>query len=508
MKKILHPLVLIPLTALGTASLLILPDAIARQDVTTTQALPERAAAPELVSGLPDFTRLVEQVGNGVVSVEVKMAPRQSQATGFAGDDPMLEIFRRFGMPLPGIGSQTPRGGDARPRNSASGTGFIISADGYVLTNHHVVEGADEITLRLNDRRELKARLIGSDAQTDVALLKVEATGLPALRLGQSAAVKPGQWAVAIGSPYGLEHTVTAGIVSAVGRATGGQQYVPFIQTDVAINRGNSGGPLLNTRGEVVGINSQIFSVSGGFQGISFAIPIDVAMNAAEQIKTTGQVRRGMLGVNMQPLTSELARSLGLPDARGALVSDVEPDSAAARAGLQAGDVVRRFNDVVINETSELPPMVGALPPGSKVRLGVWRDGRERQIEATLGEAPSNALAGNAEAGEGRGNAATSGTSAGKLGLRIAELDAEDRRQLGLKSGEGVGIVGVESQSAREAGLARGDVILAVGRTPVGSAAALQSALASVRAGDSVMLRLAAIPGRSPVRFVALQVEK
>lgn len=222
------------------------------------------------------------------------------QRRGISGDDPMAEIFRRFGIPLPGIGGQGPRGGQALPRNTATGTGFIISQDGYVLTNHHVVEGADEISLRLSDRREFKAKLVGSDAQTDVALLKVEADGLSALRLGQSAGVKAGQWVVAIGSPYGLDHTVTAGIVSAIGRSTGGQQYVPFIQTDVAINRGNSGGPLLNTRGEVVGINSQIFSVSGGFQGISFAIPIDTAMNAVEQIKKTDQVGHGVVSVEVK----------------------------------------------------------------------------------------------------------------------------------------------------------------------------------------------------------------
>ncbi|PJK07450.1 peptidase S1 [Lysobacteraceae bacterium NML08-0793] len=498
MKKILKPLLLVPLTAIATTAVVMYPSAGAQQQVATQST--SLAPAPELVTGLPDFTRLVEQVGAGVVSVEARIAaPR---AGGFAGADPLAEIFRRFGMPIPGNpGGRSPM--PEMPRGTSLGTGFLISADGYVLTNHHVVENADEITIRLADKREMKAKLVGSDAQSDVALLKVEASGLPALRLGGSGGVKPGQWVVAIGSPYGLDHSVTAGIVSAVGRSTGGQQYVPFIQTDVAINRGNSGGPLLNTRGEVVGINSQIFSVSGGFQGISFAIPIDTAMNAVEQLKKTGQVRRGLLGVNMQPLNSDLARGMGLPDSRGALVSNVEADGAAAKAGIQPGDVIRSFNGTAINQTSDLPPLVGALPPGSKVRLGVWRDGRERSIEAVLGEAPNAA---ESRFAERAGSAEDSAQSPrGVLGLRIAELDVNDRRQLNLKAGEGVGVVAVESRAAREAGISPGDVILAVGRQSVGNAMQLQTALAGVKPGDTVTLRLA---GRGGTRFVAVKTEK
>ncbi|MDO4709118.1 MAG: Do family serine endopeptidase [Pseudomonadota bacterium] len=498
MKKMLKPLLLVPLTAIATTAVVMYPAADAQQREATVQTMPA-AAAPELVTGLPDFTRLVEQVGSGVVSVEARIAARQSG--GFSGADPLAEIFRRFGMPIPGgPGQRSPM--PEMPRGTSLGTGFLISADGYVLTNHHVVEGADEISVRLADKREMKAKLVGSDAQSDVALLKVEGHGLPALRLGGSGAVKPGQWVVAIGSPYGLDHSVTAGIVSAVGRSTGGQQYVPFIQTDVAINRGNSGGPLLNTRGEVVGINSQIFSVSGGFQGISFAIPIDTAMNAVEQLKKTGQVRRGLLGVNMQSLSSDLARGMGLPDSRGALVSNVEAGGAADKAGIQPGDVIRSFNGTAINQTSDLPPLVGALPPGSKVRLGVWREGRERSIEAVLGEAAT----GNASRFAGRADNTAEGAHnmRGLLGLRIAELDANDRRQLNLKAGEGVGIVAVESRAAREAGINPGDVILAVGRQNVGSAMQLQTALASVKPGDTVTLRLA---GRGGTRFVAVKTE-
>ncbi len=508
MKKLLQPFVLVPLTALATAGVLVLPAACAQQAAAPADAAATpivstapQTPAPELVTGLPDFTRLVERVGPGVVSVEARIAPRQSQ---YAGDDPMAEILRRFGMPLP-PGMQGPRGAMPQaPRGVSMGTGFLISADGYLLTNHHVVDRADEITVKLPDRRELKAKVVGSDAQSDVALLKVEGNGLPALRLGASGGVRPGQWVVAIGSPYGLDHSVTAGIVSAVGRNTGGgQQYVPFIQTDVAINRGNSGGPLLNTRGEVVGINSQIFSVSGGFQGISFAIPIDTAMNAVEQLKKTGSVRRGLLGVNMQPIDAGMAQAMRLPDSRGALVSNVQAGSGADKAGIQPGDVIRSFNGTAVNDPGELAPMVGALRPGERVRLGVWRDGRERNVDVVLGEAVDEERTprfGSRDADDGAASQAQA--SRGLLGLRIAELDADDRRQFGLKPGEGVGVVGVESVAAREAGLFPGDVILQVGRTPVGSAAALQEALSSVKAGDALVLR---VGGRRGTRFVSLK---
>lgn len=497
MKKLLQPLVLVPLTALATAGVVMLPPADAQQAATP---VPAQVAGPELVSGLPDFTRLVDRVGPGVVSVEAKIAPR---ASGMGGDDPMAEILRRFGMPMP-PGMQGPRGSMPQaPRGVSMGTGFLISADGYVLTNHHVVDNADEVTVKLGDRREFKAKVVGSDAQSDVALLKVDGSGLPALRVGGSGGVRPGQWVVAIGSPYGLDHSVSAGIVSAIGRNTGGgQQYVPFIQTDVAINRGNSGGPLLNTRGEVVGINSQIFSVSGGFQGISFAIPIDTAMNAVEQLKKTGSVRRGLLGVNMQPVDAGMAQAMRLPDSRGALVSNVQAGSGAEKAGIQPGDVIRTFNGSVVNDPGELAPMVGALRPGERVRLGVFRDGRERNVDVVLGEAESETPAprfGSRADGE---TSAPAQVSRGILGLRIAELDADDRRQLGLKPDEGVGVIGVESMAAREAGLMPGDVILQVGRNAVGSAAALQSALAGLKTGETVMLRVA---GPRGTRFVSLK---
>lgn len=494
MKKFMHPLMLVPLTALATAGIVMLPAADAQQAPPAPQ--------PELVSGLPDFTRLVDRVEPGVVRIEAKIA---AQPSAPMGDDAMAEIFRRFGMPMP-PGAQGPRGQMPQsPRGISMGTGFLISADGYVLTNHHVVDNADEVTVKLTDSRELKAKVVGSDAQSDVALLKVDADNLPALRLGNSSGVQAGQWVVAIGSPYGLDRSVTAGIVSAIGRNTGGgQQYVPFIQTDVAINRGNSGGPLLNTRGEVVGINSQIFSVSGGYQGISFAIPIDTAMNAVEQLKKTGQVRRGMLGVNMNPsIDADLARSLGLPDNRGALVTNVQTGSGAAKAGIQPGDVIRSFNGSAVSDVGDVAPMVGAMPPGAKVKLGVWRDGRERSFDVVLGEAETERTSAFQRSGKGEAEAPQAQPTRGLLGLRIAELDVDDRRELELGKGQGVGVIGVESMAAREAGIAPGDVILAVGRKEVGSASALQSALAGVKPGDTVMLRLG---GRGGPRFVTLKV--
>src|SRR4051812_18815568 len=313
----LRALALVAVTAAAT-TVVVLPVATAQSP----------APAPQMVVGLPDFTNLVDQVGPGVVNIKAQIGSGQNaQADAQAPDeDDIPEFFRRFfgpGMPMPG--PQGPQG----PRGISMGTGFIISGDGYVLTNHHVIDGADSITVRLSDRREFTAKVVGSDEQSDVALLKIAATGLPTLRLGDSNKLRPGQWVVAIGSPFGLDHSVTAGIVSAVGRSNpyADQRYVPFIQTDVAINRGNSGGPLLDTRGEVVGINSQIFSNSGGYMGVSFAIPIDVAMSAVKQLKATGRVSRGQIGVSVESITADKARGLDLPDSRGALINTVAPGS-------------------------------------------------------------------------------------------------------------------------------------------------------------------------------------
>lgn len=456
--------------------------------VSDAQA-PAATPAPQLVAGLPDFTRLVEEVGPAVVNVEARIGGGRSDAQVMDEDD-IPEIFRRFfgpGFPgFPGM-PDSPHGG---PRGISMGSGFIISSDGYVLTNHHVIDGADQVTVKLSDRRELTAKIVGSDPQTDVALLKVAANDLPALRIGDSDTLRAGQWVVAIGSPFGLDHSVTVGVVSAVGRShpfDASQRYVPFIQTDVAINRGNSGGPLLDTRGQVVGINSQIFSNSGGYMGVSFAIPIDTAMGVVEQLKKHGRVERGMIGVTLQPIGADEARGFNLPDTRGALISGVQPGGPGEKAGLRPGDVVRSLNGRPINESSELPPLIGAMAPGTKVRLGVLRDGREREITVTL--APLEEVAG-AEPGFGQPQPPRAGAPAASnpLGIVGQDLDADDRRRLGLDGDEGVGVARVQGLAAREAGIRPGDVILAVGRDSVSSVAELNRALAEVEPGDTVML--------------------
>lgn len=445
-----------------------------------------QSSAPQLVSGLPDFTNLVEQVGPGVVNIEARIGNRRTADAGDAMEDEIPEIFRR--MLPPGFQMPGPRDRGPGPRGVSAGSGFIISGDGYVLTNHHVIDGADEVKVKLPDRREFTAKVVGSDPQYDVALLKIEAKGLPTVRLGDSKTLKPGQWVVAIGSPFGLDHSVTAGVVSAVGRSTGGQEqrYVPFIQTDVAINQGNSGGPLLNTRGEVVGINSQIFSASGGYMGISFAIPIDLAMGAVDQLKATGKVSRGQLGVVVEPLTAEKARGWGAPDTRGALITEVLDDSPASKAGLVPGDIIRAFNGTPINESSDLPPLVGALTPGTKATITVLREGKSQELGVTLTELNENvASAGGLPAVPGK-PAPAAGTN--PLGIIAQDLDANARKQMGLKAGEGVLISRITGNAAREAGLAPGMVVLQVGRTPVGSAAALNDQLKNVKSGQTVML--------------------
>jgi len=472
------------------------PAAASSTPIATRSAGP----APQLVAGLPDFTNLVEQVGPGVVNIDTKVTRADMMKRSGRGgpqqmpdDDQMPEFFRRFfdlpGMPGQGQGpGRGPRGGnDGDIVGAAMGSGFIISPDGYVLTNHHVVDGASQVTVKLSDGRELKAKVVGSDEQYDVALLKVEAKGLPTVRIGDSNTLKPGQWVVAIGSPLGLDHSVTAGIVSAVGRSTGPEQrYVPFIQTDVAINQGNSGGPLLNTRGEVVGINSQIFSASGGYMGISFAIPIDLAVSAAEQIRKTGHVSRGQLGVQVGPIDTLKAEGLKLPDTKGALVNGLVADSPAGRAGLEVGDVIRSVNGTEIKAATELPPMIGMLPPGTKVRLGILRDGKPKDVTVTLTTLDTDV---RQPAAANDDEAAPSGpASAALLGLQVTDLAAAERERLGLKAGEGVRIAAVNGSSAREARLSPGLVILRVGRNPVGSVAALNRELAGYKKGDVVML--------------------
>ena len=469
--NLMRSLLLVAATAAATSAVFLA--------TATAQEPPPAAPAPQMVSGLPDFTRLVDAVGPAVVNIEADFTGGRPEAPALDEDDEMPEFFRRFfgpGMPMP----QPP----GRGRGQSMGTGFIISADGYVLTNHHVVDGADDVTVRLSDRREYKAKIVGSDEQSDVALLKISATGLPMLRIGDSRQLRPGQWVVAIGSPFGLDHSVTAGIVSAVGRSNpyANQQYVPFIQTDVAINRGNSGGPLLDTRGQVVGINSQIFSNSGGYMGVSFAIPIDVAMNAVDQLKTKGRVSRGLLGIGLEGIDTDQARALNLPDTRGALVREVQPGSGAARAGIQRLDVIRAFNGTPIQDASSLPPLVGALPPGSRTTLTIMRDGKARDVSVVLGEL---------EAPEPRSIPASTTPAPSHrnpLGIVGEDIPASDRRRLGLEPDEGVVISRIEGLAARRAGLQPGDVILAVGRNSVGTSADLDRQLSALKAGDTAML--------------------
>ncbi|MGH7185053.1 MAG: Do family serine endopeptidase, partial [Pseudomonadota bacterium] len=328
---------------------------------------------------LPDFTELVEKQGPAVVNISTAQSVRNPllpQAPNLQEDDPFYEFFRRFAPPP----------GPREFQSQSLGSGFIISQDGYILTNAHVVEAADEITVKLTDKREFKAKVIGADRRTDIALIKIDATGLPAVRFGDPTKLRVGEWVLAIGSPFGFENTVTAGIVSAKGRSLPQENYVPFIQTDVAVNPGNSGGPLFNLRGEVVGINSQIYSRTGGFMGLSFAIPIDVANDIAQQLRTSGKVTRGRIGVVIQPLTKELADGFGLARPQGALVNSVEKGGPADKAGVEPGDVILRFDGKDVASSEDLPRIVGATRPGAKVTMQIWRSKNPRDLQVVVGE--------------------------------------------------------------------------------------------------------------------------
>ncbi|HEY9193557.1 MAG TPA: DegQ family serine endoprotease, partial [Methyloversatilis sp.] len=409
------------------------------------QAAPAPAAAlpAPLVSGLPDFTTLVEQTSPSVVNISVVgKASRQT----LNPNDPMFEFFRRFGIPMP----QNPqRGGEGQQVPRGIGSGFIISGDGYILTNAHVVAEAAEVTVKFTDKREFKAKVIGSDKRTDVALIKIEAKNLPAVKLGNPDLVRVGEWVAAIGAPFGFENTVTAGIVSAKSRALPDESLVPFIQTDVAINPGNSGGPLFNLNGEVIGINSQIYSRTGGFMGLSFAIPIDVAMRVADQIKQFGRAKHARLGVSIQPITRDLADSFGMDRIRGALVASVEQGGPADRAGLQPGDVVLAVDGRDVADSFDLPKVIGNLPPGKAVKLKLWRQGSERELSVTLGEqTDSDAVAQNAPGKDGT-------SSRDRLGLVVRPLTGSESQQLGVN--RGVVVADVDGPAA-QAGIEPGDV--------------------------------------------------
>ena len=409
---------------------------------------------------LPDFTDLVEKQGPAVVNISTTQSVRNPllpQVPNLQEDDPFYEFFRRF-IPQPGPGA--PR----EFQSQSLGSGFIISADGYILTNAHVVEAADEITVKLTDKRELKAKVIGADRRTDIALIKIDASNLPVVRFGDPNKLRVGEWVLAIGSPFGFENTVTAGIVSAKGRSLPQENYVPFIQTDVAVNPGNSGGPLFNLRGEVVGINSQIYSRTGGFMGLSFAIPIDVANDIAQQLRNTGKVTRGRIGVVIQPVTRELADGFGLPKPQGALVNSVEKGGPAEKAGVDAGDVILRFDGKPVNASEDLPRIVAATKPGSKVTMQVWRNKQSRDVQVVVAEMHDEKTARQQQGRRGPGKPPAASPSV--YGLTLAELTEAQRGELKITGG--VLVENAQGAAAR-AGIRRGDVILAVNNQDVKS---------------------------------------
>jgi serine protease Do len=425
---------------------------------------------------------LVEQVGPSVVNI--RTVERSRGASGSGGqDEQMLEFFRRFGIPLPPNaprGQRPDRNEEETPRGV--GSGFIVSADGFVMTNAHVVEGADDVIVTLTDKREFKARIIGSDRRTDVAVVKIDATGLPAVKLGDATRVRVGEWVMAIGSPFGLENTVTAGIVSAKQRDTG--DYLPFIQTDVAINPGNSGGPLINMRGEVIGINSQIYSRSGGFQGISFAIPIDEAVRVADQLRSSGRVTRGRIGVQIDQVNKEVAEAIGLGRPQGALVRGVEAGAPAEKAGIEAGDIILKFDGKAIEKSSDLPRLVGNTKPGSRASVTVFRRGSQRELSVTVAELEPERSSRRAQAPEPRPSASSQVQT---LGLTVSELSEAQRRDLKLRGG--VRVDAAEGVGAR-AGLREGDVIVAVGNVDVNTVREFEQAVTRADKSKPVVVQL------------------
>lgn len=434
----------------------------------STQPVAAAVVAPaiQLASGLPDFADLVAKHGPAVVQVSVTHDGKKVLAQGSRGmpdDDELPPWFRNFPMP------KAPSDGPSR----GVGSGFIVGADGIVLTNAHVVADADEVMIRLTDRREFKAKVLGSDRTTDVAVLKIDAKDLPTVRIGSPDATRVGEWVVAIGTPYGLDNTVTAGIVSAKSRSLPGDSAVPFIQTDAAVNPGNSGGPLFNLKGEVIGINSQIFSRTGGFQGVAFAIPIDVAMNVKDQIQQHGKVQHGLLGVTVQEVNQALAENFGMKQPAGALVSAVAKNSAAAKAGVESGDVILKFDGKAITRSSDLPPLVAQVKPGATVALEIWHDGKAKEVKATVGELEDKTIVASAN-----GSAAQ-----GKLGVAVRPLSPEER-QSGMVAG-GVVVEDVAGAAAK-AGVRAGDVIVSVNRTPVKSPEHLKELIG--KAGKTVAL--------------------
>lgn len=443
------------------------------------QHVPTAPVTESLVRALPDFSPLVEKYGPAVVNVEViEKAPSANGGPGgLSPNDPFYDFFRRFGIPGPEGGQ---RGGGNQPPAHEAGSGFIVSADGYILTNTHVVANADEVTVRLTDRREFQAKVIGADERTDVAVIKISANNLPTVKLGDPAKIKPGQWVVAIGSPFGFENSATAGIISATARSLPSDNYVPFIQTDVAVNPGNSGGPLFNMFGEVIGINSQIFSRTGGYMGVSFAIPIDVARNVEEQLVKSGRVVRGRIGVTIQDVNAQLAESFGLDRPRGALVSSVEKDGPAATAGLLPGDVILGVNGRPIERYGELSGTIAAMKPGADATLQVWRSGKQQLLPVKVTELKEQQTQ-EAKTGGRPGGRPASQPDA--LGLTVRPLDPQEKEQAET---QGNLVVEEAEGPAASAGVQPGDIIIGVNGKKVKTTKELQES--SKAAGKNVAL--------------------
>jgi serine protease Do len=438
---------------------------------------------------LPDFTELVEKQGPAVVNISTtQIVQAGSGMPNVPEGDPFYDFFRRFAPQMP------------REQESQSlGSGFIISADGYIMTNAHVVDHADKITVRLTDKREYSAKVIGADKRTDVALIKIEASRLPTVIVGDPNKLKVGEWVVAIGSPFGFDSSVTAGIVSAKGRSLPQDNFVPFIQTDVAINPGNSGGPLFNMDGEVVGINSQIYTRSGGSMGLSFSIPIDVATQVADQLRRTGKVTRGRIGVTIQELTSELAESFGLSKPNGALISSVEKGGAADKAGIEVSDVILKFDGKAVNSASDLPRIVAATKPGSSVTVELWRKGAAKQVSVVIAKMADEKVL----AQESRKHPDELGETISRLGLVVSELTAEQSQELQVSGG--LLIQDVKGSAARAAGLNRGDVVLAIGNVPIRSLKQFNQVLKQVPQGRNVALL---IRRGEVVSYIAIKLDE
>jgi len=436
-------------------------------------------ATPTFAINLPDFTVLAEKQGPAVVNISITQVMRRNQMpfSGMPNDENLQEFFKRFGIPgMPGMPG-APGQGEQEYKSESLGSGFIISQDGYILTNSHVVNAADEVLVKLSDKREFKAKIIGADKRTDIALIKIEAKNLPKVSIGDPSKLKVGEWVAAIGSPFGLENTMTAGIVSAVGRALPQENYVPFIQTDVAINPGNSGGPLFNLAGEVVGVNSQIYSRSGGSMGLSFSIPIDVAINISNQLKSSGKITRGWLGVAIQELTKDLAESFGMKGTNGALIAGVEKAGPAEKAGLEPGDVIIQFDGKLIEVSSDLPRVVGMTEPGKSVNVDVLRKGNKKTLRIRVGEMPSEDIE------ISQSNTPSTEASSNKIGLTLSALTPQQKKKLNGKNGL---LVIASTGEAAESGIRRGDVILGLNNNETQSADQFNKQINAVRSGKTV----------------------